>query len=192
MPSSHKYWYSKQGLWTLFLMCAFPLHAWTIILALRDFSWVTERTNAWDAFGVASYGLLFAFVESLLLFIIFALLGFLISRHWAEDRRIALLSLLFFIATFWAMMSQLYYLLGITIPVSLNNFMVRSNHPVRILYGVSIPLITFSVLFPVYLVLKSDKFFRFMRELIDRLSLLTTFYLFFDVVGLVIVIIRNI
>ena len=173
-------------------MCAFPLHAWTIILVLRDFSWVTERTNAWDAFGVASYGLLFAFVESLLLFIIFALLGFLISSRWAEDRRIALLTLLFFMAAFWAMMSQLFFLLGITLPVSLNNFMVRSNHPVRILYEVGIPLITFSVLLPVYLVLKSEKFFRFMRELIDRLSLLTTFYLFFDVVGLVIVIIRNI
>jgi len=172
-------------------MCAFPLHAWTIILVLRDVSWVTIRTNAWDALGVASYGLLFAFIESLLLFMVFALLGFLISRKWMEDRRIALLSVLFFMAALWAMMSQLYYLLGISIPGWVNNFLAQSNHPVRIIYGVGIPLVVFSVLLPAYMVLRSDKFFRFMRELIDRLSLLTTFYLFLDFIGLVIVIVRN-
>lgn len=75
-------------------MCAFPLHLWTLILSFRDFSWVTERTNAWDAVGVVSYGLLFAFVESLIIFCIMALLGFLVSSKWDEPRRIALLSTL--------------------------------------------------------------------------------------------------
>ena len=60
--------YTRQGLWSLFLMCAFPLHAWTLILAFRDISWLTDRTNAWDAVGVTSYGLVFAFVESMVLF----------------------------------------------------------------------------------------------------------------------------
>jgi hypothetical protein len=173
-------------------MCAFPLHAWTIILAMRDISWVTTRTNAWDALGVASYGLLFAFIESLFLFLIFTLLGFLISRKWDEERRIALLSTLFFVAAFWAIVSQLYYLMGITIPGSLSNFLAQTNHPVRVIYGLGVPLIAFSVLVPTYLVLRSDKFFQFIRGLIDRLSLLTTFYLFLDFIGLVIVIVRNI
>ena len=55
--------YTRQGLWTLFLMCALPLHIWTLILAFRDLPWLTDRTNAWDAFGVMSYGLIFALVE---------------------------------------------------------------------------------------------------------------------------------
>ena len=62
--------YSKQGLWNLFLICAFPLHVWTIILAFRDFSWVTERTNSWDALGVVSYGLIFALIESVAVFLV--------------------------------------------------------------------------------------------------------------------------
>src|SRR5512141_1446140 len=71
--------YTRQGLWSLFLMCAFPLHVWALILAFRDVSWVTERTNSWDAVGVVAYGLLFTLVESVLVFGIMTLLGFLIS-----------------------------------------------------------------------------------------------------------------
>src|SRR3972149_6026554 len=53
--------YSKKGLWTLFLMCAFPLHVWAFILSFMDFSWVAERTNTWDALGVISYGFSLSF-----------------------------------------------------------------------------------------------------------------------------------
>ena len=67
--------YSRQGLWSLFLTCAFPLHFWTLILVFRDISWLTDRTNAWDAIGVASYGMIFAFTESVVIFLVAALLG---------------------------------------------------------------------------------------------------------------------
>ena len=67
--------YTRQGLWTLFLMCALPLHIWTLILAFRDLPWLTDRTNAWDAFGVMAYGLIFALAESILLFLVFLVLA---------------------------------------------------------------------------------------------------------------------
>lgn len=47
-------------------MCAFSLHLWALILIFRDVSWVAERINMWDAIGVASYGLVLAFIESLI------------------------------------------------------------------------------------------------------------------------------
>ena len=108
--------YSKSGLWSLYLTCAFPLHVWTIILSLRDFSWVAERTNSWDAIGVVSYGLVFALVESLLVFLVALLLGFLISKKWDEDRRIALMGLLVFITSLWAIGSYLYFMLNMPVP----------------------------------------------------------------------------
>jgi hypothetical protein len=52
-------------------------------------------------------------------------------------------------------------------------------------------LVAPTVIVPAWWVLRSNKVLRFMRGLIERLSLLTTVYLFFDAVGLVIVIIRN-
>lgn len=183
--------YSKQGLWSLFLMCAFPLHAWTLILAFRDLSWLTDRTNAWDAVGVTAYGLLFAFTESVAIFLIAALMGFLVTRYWDSNRRISLLSVLVLILSLWAMVSQLYFLAGVSVPDGLIDFFAHISHPVRILYGIALAAVTPTVLVPALLILRSDKALQFTKGLIERLSLLTMFYLLFDVAGLVIVIIRN-
>jgi hypothetical protein len=184
--------YSKQGLWSLFLICAFPLHLWTIILAFRDFSWVSERTNSWDAVGVLSYGLIFAFIESALFFLVTILLGFLISKKWEEDRRNALLGNLALITSIWAMVSYLYFILQVSIPGQVVDFFVNLGHPLRFLYAVSLVLVGITVALPTYFILRSEKFLHFVRAAFERLSLLTMFYLFFDIVGLVIVIIRNV
>jgi hypothetical protein len=184
--------YSKQGLWSLFLVCAFPLHLWTIILAFRDFSWVTERTNSWDAIGVLSYGLIFAFIESVAVFLVAVLLGYLISRKWSEDRRNALLGNLVLITSLWAMVSYLFFILEVSIPGQTIDFLVNLKHPLRFLYAISLVLVGLTVTLPTYFLLRSDKFLGFIKALFERLSLLTLFYLFFDVVGLIIVVIRNV
>jgi hypothetical protein len=184
--------YSKQGLWALFLICAFPLHVWTIILAFRDFSWVTERTNSWDAIGVVSYGLIFAFIESTLVFLAAVLLGFLVSRKWAEDRRVALVGTLVFIASLWAMASYLFFILNVSIPAETILFFKSLAHPLRVLYAVSLALVGITVALPAYFVLRSEKFLQGVRGFFERISTLTMFYLVFDLLGLVIVIIRNV
>lgn len=184
--------YSKQGLWALFLICAFPLHVWTIILAFRDFSWVSERTNSWDAIGVVSYGLVFAFFESVLVFLIAILLGFLVSRKWSEDRRLTLVGSLVFITSLWAMASYLFFMLNVSIPGDTLAFLAGLSHPLRFLYAFGLVVVVPTVLIPAYLILRSDKALKGMQSFFERLSLLTMFYLFFDVVGLVIVIVRNV
>jgi len=172
-------------------MCSFPLHFWTLILAFRDLSWLIERSNLWDAIGVASYGMIFAFAESVLVFLVTVVLGFLISKHW-HQQRVALLSILVLITALWSMAGQLHALSGMSYPSWFLNFIVQQEHPVRVLYVIGLLLVTPTVLLPTYLILKSSKTLRFVRELIERLTLLAILYLLFDIVGLVIVIIRNI
>lgn len=184
--------YSKQGLWSLFLTCAFPFHLWTLILVFRDVSWVAERTNAWDAVGVAAYGMIFAFVESVLVFLVLVLLGFLTPRQWEVNRRVAFLSLLLLLTTLWGMVSQLFFIWNINLSDGTIRFLAESGHPLRYLYMGSFAIVIPSIVLPVYFFLRSQKMFLFLQELMDRLSLLTVFYLFFDVVGLVIIIVRNI
>jgi hypothetical protein len=183
--------YSRQGLWSLFLMCALPLHAWTMILAFRDVSWVTDRTNAWDAVGVFSYGLVFALVESLIIFLVASLLGFLISARWDREWRVILLTVLVLMLSLWAIAEQLFFLLPVRLPESIISLLVHSGHPLRTLYAGIIALISLTILIPVVLVLRSEKAVRFVRAVVDRLSLLAMFYLLFDAIGLVIVVIRN-
>ena len=184
--------YSKQGLWSLFLICAFPLHVWTIILAFRDFSWVSERTNSWDAVGVVSYGLIFTFLESVVIFLVALLLGFLVSKKWDEDRRITLMGLLVLIASLWAMGGYLYFMLQMSLPGETINFLASQARPLRLLYAITLALVGLTVSLPAYFVLRSETFFKGVQALFERLSLLTLFYLFFDFVGLVIVIVRNV
>ncbi len=184
--------YTRQGLWSLFLMCAFPLHAWTLILAFRDISWLTDRTDTWDAVGVTSYGLVFAFVESLVLFGLMVLLGYVVSGKWEPERRVAVLAVLALMASLWAMVGQLYFLIGTGFPGWVIELLIRSGHPLRAMQAGAVGLVTLTVLAPVLLVLRSKRAFGIMQALIDRLSVLTMFYLVLDVIGLAIVIARNV
>lgn len=183
--------YSRQGLWILFLMCAFPLHIWTIILAFGDLSWVAERTNMWDAVGVASYGLLYAFMESVIVFLVTILLGFLVSRRWDEKRRIVLLSTMVFIASLWAIIGSLYFIFNVSPPGMIVDFLIQSGHPLRYLYTGLLVMVSITFMVPIYFILKSEKTCQSFWSLTGRLALLAGFYLFLDLVGLIIVIIRN-
>lgn len=182
--------YSRQGLWFLFLMCALPLHIWTFILAFRDFSWVTERTNSWDAIGVISYGLIFTFFEGVAIFVTAALLGMLISRKWGEGKRIAITSVGTIILSLWAMANHLYFLNNNSLPAFV--FLIRLDHPLRFLYAFFFLIVTTSFLLPIYSIIKSEIFFQIIQTVNERLSILMNIYLIADVIALIIILIRNI
>ena len=152
---------------------------------------MTERTNVWDTIGVISYGLLFALGESLLIFLVVALLGLLLPSLWGIDKRIGFLSLLALLACFWAIVSQLLFLWNVGLPAGAVEFFRNSHHPLRILYATSLSVVTVAILMPVYWFLRVQNAVAIMQNLIERLSLLTMFYLFFDVLGIMIILIRN-
>jgi len=183
--------YTRQGLWSLFLVCALPLHAWTLLLAFRDISWLTDRTNSWDAIGVLCYGLLFALVESILLFLVIALLGLLLPSRWEPERRIGMLSVVVLILCLWAMLGQLFFLLNVQVPAGIIAFLVGWQHPLWIIYSVVPAIVGATFLLPILAILRSERNRRFLAALIDRLGLLAMFYLLFDVAALVTVVIRN-
>jgi hypothetical protein len=151
-----------------------------------------ERTNAWDALGIIAYGLLFALIESVIVFLITLVLGLLVSADWDEPRRIAMLGLLVVTAAAWLMCGQAYFLLELRPPGPLLGLAARSGHPLRLLYAGLLGLIVPSLLIPALAVLRSDRFSRLVQAAADRLAILVQFYLLLDVLGLLIVIIRNV
>ncbi|HUI87667.1 MAG TPA: hypothetical protein VLX61_02965 [Anaerolineales bacterium] len=183
--------YSKQGLLSLFLICAFPVHFWTLLLVLRDMSWAIQRTNAWDAIGLASYGLLYALVECILLFCVVACLGFILPSGWNVDKGIAFLSLLFLLTAAWAMLAQLFFIWNFSLPAWLLKSLAHSAHPLRTLYAGSLVVVVPTILLPVILFIRSSKVVSFMKDLIERVGPLSMLYLFFDLVGFIIVLVRN-
>ena len=146
----------------------------------------------WDAIGVASYGLVIAFIESVLFFVAVTIIGLVVSTRWSEDRRVGLLTILALIMALWAIDGQAYFIWGSYVPEQVLRYVGSSGHPLRFLYAVVLALVVPTIIIPVYLVLKSDRFLNLIQGLIERLSLITMLYLFFDLLGLVVVIIRNI
>ena len=184
--------FSKSGLWTLFLVVAFPIHVWALILIFRDISWVTERTNLWDAIGVAAYGLLIAFVESVFVFLVAVLLSFLLPKRWSEQKRVVLIGLLFWVVAAWGILAQLYFILEAQLPDWVIQTMTSYPHPVRLLYGVILVLVVPTVLLPVLAVIKWEKFTKGMWDIFERVATLGVLFLVLDFAALVIVIIRNV
>lgn len=183
--------YTRGGLWSLFLMCALLQHAWTLVLAFRDMAWLTDRTNAWDAIGVLCYGLLFALVESTVLFLVVALLGFLLPRRWEPERRIAVLGIFALVLTVWAIVAQLFFLLNMRLSGGVVAFLAASPHPLWVIYGVLIVVVTATFALPLWAIGRPGGSLKSVGALMEKLGLLAMFYLFFDVVALVIVGIRN-
>lgn len=184
-------YYSRQGLWTLFLICALPLHIWTLLLGFRDFDWVTARTDSWDAVGVVSYGLFFTFFESLIIFSFTALLGFLISQTWDEKKRIALLGTLIVILSLWSIFNQTYFIRAIQPSGQFIDFYIGTGRPLVALYATASLFVGLSVVLPTYIILTSNKVEKTILEGFDRLSTLMILYLVFDAVALIIIVIRN-
>ena len=89
------------------------------------------------------------------------------------------------------MVAQLFFLTNARVPGAIIAWLVASGHPARLLYAGVLALVAASFLIPGVLVARSGREGGFMAGLIDRLGLLATFYLVFDVAALVIVVIRN-
>ena len=183
--------FTKSGLWQLFVATAFPIHVWAIVLILMDLSWIAERTNYWDAIGVAGYGLMFALFESLLIFAVLVLIGFVLPKNWKESKRVTLLGALMLVTAIWAMLGQLYFLLELSFPIGVIQFLTGQEHPLWFLYGGFLIVVFPTVLLSAYFAAFSEKFQNAFLAIMDRLSPLMGLYLFLDVVGIVIVIIRN-
>ena len=183
--------YNKQGLWLLFLMAVFPQHLWTLIFAFRDFSWLIDRTNVWDAIGNLSYGMLYAFFESLILFGVLVFAGIFTPTRWEVKRRIAFLTLLLFITAIWGMVSQLLYVWNIWLPPSILQMIASTGRPLFMLYLISLVLAGITVSLPVFAFVFREKTLASMLDFMDRLTTLSMLYLFLDGIGLIIIIIRN-
>jgi hypothetical protein len=185
-------YYSKQAIWKLFLLCAFPLHVWTLLLSFRDFSWLSERTNLWDALGVASYGLIFAFFESAFILIIALFFGFLVSPLWNPEKRITLLGMLALTLSIWSILSQAYFVFGWSLPQAFIDLLIYTNRPVLYTYIVLSIFVVPSFLLPTYFILFSESAFSTIAEFFERLSFLMMVYLGLEVLALIVIVIRNI
>lgn len=183
---------AKDNFWKLFLFSVFLFHLWTFYLVFRDVPWVIDRFGVWDAVGLTAYALMFVLVECIGIFIFFLVINIFIPDRFEQKQRLSIYSAMILMVWLWSVLGQIYFL----DPARINPIFVllagNSNRPLLMIYFILIPLVagsTFLALFP--FVKKPQLAVKF-TDIIDRISTLSILYLFLDVVGIFIVIFRNI
>jgi hypothetical protein len=130
---------------------------------------------SWELAGMIGLTLVFTLFESLIVTAGVIILAALIPGKWFTEKMVALSALFIWLTSI------------ISIITHLQEPLMRS------LFGIVIVVIYLALVLGSYWFMQRyPKFETGMKNLIERLAVLTAIYLFFDIVGLIIVIIRNI
>ena len=156
---------------------AFPVHVWAIINILVIFPAWLLRLSIWELAGAISYPLVFAFLESSILWLGLVVLNFVLPRKWLADKFVALSSVLVWLLAAWAVLVQ-YFVADI----------LRWT-PKQLLPGLLLVAFTFGLVY--CLVQRYGRLEGWIKRLTQGLALLTYFYILFDLLGLAVVILRN-
>ena len=156
---------------------AFPMHVWAIINILAIFPAWLLRLSIWELAGVVSYTLVDALLESCILWIGLVILSLILPTRWLAGKFLALSSALAWLLAAWAALVQFNY-------DSVLQWGPEQIFPALILAAFSFGLVCWCVQ-------RYGRVESWIKRLTQRLAVLTYFYVTFDLLGLVIVILRN-
>lgn len=183
---------NKKEVIDLFLVIVFPIHAWSIFLILRDVDWVIAEQSVGILIGYTAYSLVFAFIESLLFFLLLFLLSHLLPLQWAGQKTLSILSLWILIISLWAIANQVFFLFLESPPKFFSWILLRVPFHQKLGFTLLVFLVIISIILPLFLVVRSNKFKNGVIAIISRISLLSSLYLALDFISLIIIIFRNI
>jgi hypothetical protein len=158
----------------------------------RDVPWAIERFNQWDAVGLVSYALMFALIESIFVSIFFLIINAFIPNRFGLKQRLSILSVMVLMIWVWGVLGQLYFLVTSRVNKIFSILLSHSSRPLLMIYIILIPLVGFSTFLPLLYLVKKPQLAARIADILDRISTLSILYLLLDVVGIFIVLYRNI
>jgi hypothetical protein len=165
--------YTSQEILQIFVYSSFPMHVWTIINMFKDVpSWAIYMKYK-EMIGSVAYTLALTLFETILIFVPVFLIGLAIPRRWMSDKYIPLVSVLLIEAAL------------ITIRLQ---YFIKFDLPKKKLLLACLPILLLSA----YFALKKPWVKALMKGISERMALLSMIYVAFDVLGLLIVIARNV
>lgn len=173
---------TQESLLLLLSACIFPIFLWAFISLFNQIPALILKLNTSEIVGASAYVLTYASIESLLVFIFAATIvlsvALVLPRKYFGDHLAAMGSFLVFLVAAIFMYAQLNY-----------------DHVIDILEHQALPyLLLIGVIFLIYciLILKYPKLEAGIIALLKRISTLSILYAGLGLLGVVIVIIRNI
>ncbi|NLE44267.1 MAG: hypothetical protein GX620_06065 [Chloroflexi bacterium] len=150
------------------------VHTWSIVNVLRETPALILRLSLWELLGVFAYTLAFALFESLLLPVALVILSMLLPASWFRTRFAAHGAAVVLVTAAWAVVAHYS-----------PDASILSGH------ALGIVLCTLSVALPLAFIHLKPAVARVARSLAERATVLTWPYLLLDILGILIVLGRN-
>lgn len=169
---------ARSEIFALFIVCAIPIHIWSIVNAFREMpAWIIKM-SMWEVLGVFAYTQAFALFETISIVFLLALLLFILPRFIVGEQVVPISMMIVLLVTIWLVILQL----------NVNWIDERKVSAVAI-WGVSL-ILALSIL--IFLVRRSRRLQIFSQRVLDRVMVLALFLLFVDLLSVLIVVTRNI
>lgn len=156
---------------------ALPIHIWAIIHILQVFPAWLLRSSLWDLVGVISYPLVGALLESCIVWAGFILFGFILPKRWLADKFVALSSILAWVLAAWAVVVQFNF-----------QHFLRWD---RVGIGLGLLFIAFTLWIVSWLVRRFRRIEDLIKKIAQGIEVLGYFYIAFDLLGLAVILLRN-
>lgn len=158
-------------------MAALPIYSWAIFLFLERFTGWLYYLSLWEVAGIFAYTQLFALVESLAVVAGLVLLALLLPRRLLREKFVPMGMAIILLSALWAIVAQY------------NDQVLRALSPVMLLVWAGI--YAASILAAWLLLYRSERLRQLAYSAAERMSVLLYLYLPLSVLGLIIVLIRN-
>jgi hypothetical protein len=169
--------YNRREIFLGFIAIAFPIQVWAIINILREVpAWIL-RLSFWDMWGVISYTLAYALIESVIICILFVTIGVVLPKKYFRENFIA----------YTAIFSIFLSLIFIAVQTYANQLKSMGMVALGIMGFVLISIMLGSYL----LIYHKPKAATTITSIVDRLVVLSILYLTIDFLAIITIIFRN-
>jgi hypothetical protein len=182
---------SRKDLASIFLVCVFPIHAWAFFVFLYEYPAYQMHLSASEIAGILAYVLLQALLESLLAAGVLTVLALVLPGKWFLDRFITLGVILVSVTALW------FAGLNFWVANFLQNSLSSTAGDQLALLSLGLPVLLWLLTYAAAIVILSaaerrfSKFERALQDIADRSTILSAIFLTFDLLGLVIIGVRN-
>jgi hypothetical protein len=179
MEITRNKWSARAEYFQLFLMCAFPIHVWAYINLLNDMPAIQLQMGFWRILGVAAYVLDFALLESLFVFGLIFIVSFILPERLFELKLVQIESIIVLTTSISVIFIQLYD------HWEINSLTYADWIALWALIGLSIFIIA------AYWLNRNQRAQVIFQSGVERLAILSLVYISLDILGLIVIIIRN-
>jgi len=180
MDTFRNKWSAKSEYFRLFLVCAFPVHVWAYINLLNDMPSMVLEMGVWRILGVAAYVQVFALLESLFVFGLLLLISFILPERLFGVKFVHIGAIFILTSSICFLFIHLYSQWDIK-SLSFEYWLALC-----VLIGLSLFFIA------VYWLTGNQRAQKLFQSGIESLAVLSLVYISLDMLGVVVIIIRNI